>query len=63
MYKYDTEGKLIKSYMYDSVTMENLSGVQVGYDLQSRVSQVLTSFDYTVFTVGNERLFLIRRNI
>ena len=47
LYKYDTEGKLVKSYVYDSEEYENLYGTLVFYDDQSRVRSVFHYFDYT----------------
>ena len=46
MYKYDAQGKLVRSYVYDDGTYLNLYGTTVYYDEQSRLSMVFHSFDY-----------------
>jgi len=46
MYKYDNEGKVVYSYVYDSETYTNLNGTRVVYDDQSRVFSIFHSFDY-----------------
>ena len=46
VYKYDLEGKLTKSYTYDSAQEEIINSTQIGYDEQSRVNYLSHSFDY-----------------
>ena len=47
VYKYDLEGKLTKSYTYDSAQEEIINSTQIGYDEQSRVNYLSHTFDYT----------------
>ena len=50
MYRYDAQGKLVQSYVYDDYTYLNLYGTSVYYDEQSRVSMVFHNFDYNSST-------------
>ncbi len=57
VYKYDTAGKLIHSYIYDEQDDVNLLGTYIQYDGQSRVMSLSHQFDYTESgTVANGRL-------
>ena len=47
VFKYDSQGKLDKSYVYDTETYLNLYGNKVYYDDNSRVSMVFHYMDYS----------------
>ena len=52
LYKYDAEGKLVKSYVYDSETYLNQYGSKIYYDDQSRISMVFHYIDYACPAAG-----------
>jgi RHS repeat-associated protein len=47
VYKYDSEGKVIRSYQYDATTYENQYGSQIFYDADSRVTLILEDYGYS----------------
>ena len=52
LYKYDAEGKLVNSYLYDSETYLNQYGSHIYYDDQSRISMVFHYIDYSCPAAG-----------
>ena len=47
LYKYDSQGKLVKSYVYDTETYLNQYGTKVYYDDNSRIQMVFHYLDYS----------------
>jgi len=50
LYRYDSENKLVSSYVYDRDTYLNLYGTYITYDEESRVSVITQSYDYEAST-------------
>lgn len=50
LYRYDSENKLVSSYVYDRDTYLNLYGTYITYDEESRVSIITQSYDYEAST-------------
>ena len=47
LYKYDPQGKLVKSYVYDTETYLNQYGTKIYYDDNSRIRTVFHYLDYS----------------
>ena len=47
VYKYDSEGKTIQSYIYDTATYDKLYSTEIFYDSDSRVSLIRQNYGYT----------------
>ncbi len=47
VYKYDSEGKTIQSYIYDTATYDKLYSTEIFYDSDSRVSKIRQNYGYT----------------
>jgi len=51
MYRYDPQGKLVHSYVYDSATMLDKSNIRLWYDEESRLAEISYGYGYT-YTYG-----------